>query len=59
MPPPLSEDLVRGMIGVNTLAVSTAEAPFGGVRDSGLGKEGGTEGLDVYLQTKFVVESVD
>jgi succinate-semialdehyde dehydrogenase/glutarate-semialdehyde dehydrogenase len=53
----LSRDIVCGMLGINTLAVSTSEAPFGGVRDSGMGAEGGIEGLDVYLQTKFVVEA--
>lgn len=43
-----------GMIGVNTLAISTPEAPFGGVRESGHGSEGGTEGLQAYLETKLV-----
>ncbi len=43
-----------GMVGVNTLAISTPEAPFGGVRESGHGSEGGTEGLQAYLETKLV-----
>lgn len=43
-----------GMLGVNTLAVSTPEAPFGGVRESGHGSEGGIEGLQAYLETKLV-----
>ena len=43
-----------GMVGVNTLAISTPEAPFGGVGASGHGSEGGTEGLQAYLETKLV-----
>lgn len=54
----ISRDLECGVVGINTLAVSTVEAPFGGVKDSGGGKEGGTEGIDTYLKTKFIVESV-
>lgn len=42
-----------GMVGVNTLAISTPETPFGGVGESGFGSEGGSEGLDAYLQTKL------
>ena len=55
----LSGDLACGMLGVNSLAVSMAEAPFGGIKDSGFGKEGGIEGIDAYLQSKFVVEAID
>ncbi|MFV0646015.1 MAG: NAD-dependent succinate-semialdehyde dehydrogenase [Sphingomonadaceae bacterium] len=43
-----------GMVGVNTLAISTPEAPFGGVGESGHGSEGGIEGLQAYLDTKLV-----
>lgn len=43
-----------GMMGVNTLAISTPEVPFGGVGESGHGSEGGTEGLQAYLETKLV-----
>ncbi len=38
----------------NTFAVTVPETPFGGVKESGYGSEGGSEGLDAYLQTKFV-----
>lgn len=55
----LSSDLECGMLGVNSLAVSMAEAPFGGFKDSGFGKEGGIEGIDAYMQSKFVVEAID
>jgi succinate-semialdehyde dehydrogenase/glutarate-semialdehyde dehydrogenase len=42
------------MIGLNQGLVSNAGAPFGGVKHSGLGREGGNEGLDEYLETKYV-----
>ncbi len=43
-----------GMVGLNTLAISTPETPFGGVGESGHGSEGGMEGLQAYLDTKLV-----
>lgn len=46
--------LRAGMVGVNTLAISTPETPFGGVGESGFGSEGGINGLDSYLDTKLV-----
>ncbi|MGI9483757.1 MAG: NAD-dependent succinate-semialdehyde dehydrogenase [Hyphomicrobiales bacterium] len=45
-----------GMMSVNSFVVSTPETPFGGVNESGYGSEGGIEGLDAYLRTKFVTE---
>jgi succinate-semialdehyde dehydrogenase/glutarate-semialdehyde dehydrogenase len=42
------------MVGVNQGMVSNAAAPFGGVKQSGFGREGGFEGIDEYLQTKYV-----
>ncbi len=48
------EDLETGMIGLNQGMVSNAGAPFGGVKQSGIGREGGTEGIDEYLETKYV-----
>ena len=53
----LSEGLDAGMVGLNHFAVSLAEAPFGGVKESGYGSEGGAEGLDAYLATKFVTQA--
>jgi succinate-semialdehyde dehydrogenase/glutarate-semialdehyde dehydrogenase len=50
----LSNGIEAGMIGVNHLAISHAETPFGGVRDSGMGHEGGIEGLEAYMQRKFI-----
>ncbi len=53
----VSDGLAAGMVGVNHFGVSLAEAPFGGVKESGYGSEGGTEGLDAYLVTKFVTQA--
>lgn len=50
----LSEDLECGMLGVNNTAITFAETPFGGVKDSGYGSEGGSEGMEGYLETKLV-----
>ncbi|WP_345001012.1 NAD-dependent succinate-semialdehyde dehydrogenase, partial [Tsukamurella soli] len=46
--------LKYGMVGVNRGALSDAAAPFGGIKDSGLGSEGGSEGIHEYLVTKYV-----
>ncbi|NBW73019.1 MAG: aldehyde dehydrogenase family protein, partial [Microbacteriaceae bacterium] len=51
----LIEQLDTGMTGLNTGLVSNAAAPFGGVKQSGLGREGGLEGIDEYLETKYVM----
>jgi succinate-semialdehyde dehydrogenase / glutarate-semialdehyde dehydrogenase len=48
------EGLQTGMIGLNQGMVSNAGAPFGGVKQSGIGREGGNEGIDEYLETKYV-----
>src|SRR5215211_1840087 len=48
------EGLETGMIGLNQGMVSNAGAPFGGVKQSGIGREGGNEGIDEYLDTKYV-----
>jgi succinate-semialdehyde dehydrogenase/glutarate-semialdehyde dehydrogenase len=48
------EGLESGMIGLNQGMVSNAGAPFGGVKQSGIGREGGNEGIDEYLETKYV-----
>jgi succinate-semialdehyde dehydrogenase / glutarate-semialdehyde dehydrogenase len=50
----VSEALDYGMVGVNTGLISTAEAPFGGVKSSGLGREGSRHGLDDYLEIKYI-----
>jgi succinate-semialdehyde dehydrogenase / glutarate-semialdehyde dehydrogenase len=50
----LAEQLDYGMVGVNAGVISTAEAAFGGVKQSGLGREGGRSGIDAYLETKYL-----
>ena len=49
----MMERLETGMVGINRGVVSNAAAPFGGVKASGLGREGGREGIDEYLETKY------
>ncbi|WP_138443184.1 NAD-dependent succinate-semialdehyde dehydrogenase [Sinomonas susongensis] len=50
----LAEELETGMLGINAGVVSNPAAPFGGVKQSGLGREGGLEGIDEYLETCYV-----
>jgi succinate-semialdehyde dehydrogenase/glutarate-semialdehyde dehydrogenase len=49
----VARQLDTGMVGVNQGVVSNAAAPFGGVKASGLGREGGVEGIDEYLETRY------
>lgn len=55
----VSEQLEYGIVGVNTGLISTAVAPFGGVKESGLGREGSKYGIDEFLETKYVCIGVD
>jgi len=48
------EALKYGMVGVNEGLITTVEAPFGGVKESGVGREGGHQGIEDYLDTKYV-----
>ncbi len=50
----VAEAIEAGMVGVNTGLISTAEAPFGGVKQSGLGREGSKYGIDEYMEVKYV-----
>ncbi|MBV9485525.1 MAG: NAD-dependent succinate-semialdehyde dehydrogenase [Frankiaceae bacterium] len=50
----VTEALDVGMLGLNRGLVSNAAAPFGGIKESGFGKEGGPEGIEEYLSTKYV-----
>ena len=50
----VGEALEYGMVGINTGAISNEVAPFGGVKQSGLGREGGQEGIEEYLETKYL-----
>jgi succinate-semialdehyde dehydrogenase / glutarate-semialdehyde dehydrogenase len=50
----VAESLEYGMVGINTGLISTPIAPFGGVKQSGIGREGGAYGIDEYLETKYL-----
>jgi succinate-semialdehyde dehydrogenase/glutarate-semialdehyde dehydrogenase len=50
----VSEELDAGGIGINSFAVSHVEAPFGGIKESGIGYEGGSEGLAAFMHHKYV-----
>jgi len=52
------EGLDTGMVGLNQGMVSNASAPFGGVKHSGVGREGGKEGIAEYLETKYVAMNI-
>lgn len=51
----VSRALDYGMVGVNEVTMASGEAPFGGVKESGLGREGGSQGLEEYMETKYVL----
>ncbi|MGD0317274.1 MAG: NAD-dependent succinate-semialdehyde dehydrogenase [Xanthobacteraceae bacterium] len=53
----IGDALQSGMVGVNSINISTPETPFGGVKESGYGSEGGIEGLQAYLNTKFISQA--
>ena len=50
----VAEALEYGMVGVNTGLITTEVAPFGGVKESGLGREGSKYGIDEYLEVKYI-----
>ncbi len=50
----IGDAIQSGMVGVNSVAISTPETPFGGIKESGYGSEGGIEGLTAYMNTKFI-----
>ena len=50
----VGDAIEAGMVGINSFAISVADAPFGGVKESGFGSEGGPEGLDSYMVTKAI-----
>jgi len=53
----VSDAIEAGMVGINNNAISMTESPFGGVKQSGYGSEGGSEGMEAYLVTKFTSQS--
>lgn len=50
----LAANLEAGMVGINRGAISDAAAPFGGVKQSGFGREGGSEGIEEYLEARYI-----
>jgi succinate-semialdehyde dehydrogenase / glutarate-semialdehyde dehydrogenase len=50
----VAEALEAGMVGINTGLISTEVAPFGGVKESGLGREGSKYGIEEYLEIKYL-----
>jgi len=54
----VSEALEYGIVGVNTGIISTELSPFGGIKQSGLGREGSHYGIDDFLEMKYVCLSV-
>jgi succinate-semialdehyde dehydrogenase/glutarate-semialdehyde dehydrogenase len=53
----LADKLEVGLLGLNHCNLAAAETPFGGVKESGYGSEGGSEGIEQYLVTKFITEA--
>ena len=53
----IGDALQSGMVAVNSTVISTPETPFGGVKESGYGHEGGIEGLDAYMSRKFISQA--
>jgi succinate-semialdehyde dehydrogenase/glutarate-semialdehyde dehydrogenase len=53
----IGDAIQSGMVGVNSTAISTPETPFGGVKESGYGSEGGLEGLQAYTNVKFISQA--
>ena len=51
----VGEALEYGMVGINEGIISTAEAPFGGVKESGVGREGSIHGIDEYVEIKYML----
>ena len=53
----LQADIQSGLLAINSMVVSTPETPFGGIKHSGYGSEGGVEGLEAFLVTRFLTET--
>jgi succinate-semialdehyde dehydrogenase / glutarate-semialdehyde dehydrogenase len=53
----IGDAIQSGMVGVNSVAISTPETPFGGIKESGYGSEGGIEGLQAYTNIKFISQA--
>ena len=54
----MAEQIESGIIGINTGIISTEVAPFGGVKESGIGREGSKYGIEDYLEIKYLCMSI-
>ncbi|CDM60664.1 succinate-semialdehyde dehydrogenase (NADP+) (plasmid) [Rhizobium favelukesii] len=54
----LGRDIQSGMVSINHHGLALPELPFGGIKDSGYGSEGGTEAMDNFFNTKLITEAV-
>jgi len=54
----LGNEIEAGMISINHIGLALPETPFGGVKDSGYGTEGGSEAIESYLETRFVTTAM-
>jgi succinate-semialdehyde dehydrogenase/glutarate-semialdehyde dehydrogenase len=54
----VAEQIESGIIGINTGIISTEVAPFGGVKESGIGREGSKYGIEDYLEVKYLCMSI-
>ena len=52
----LAHALESGMVGINRAAISDAAAPFGGIKESGFGREGGAEGIEEYISVRYIAK---
>ena len=52
----IAQDFESGMVSINHHGLALPEVPFGGIKDSGYGSEGGSEAIEAYLNTKFVTQ---
>jgi len=53
----LGEQIESGMVAINSTLISTPEAPFGGIKESGYGHEGSVEGLEAYTNKKYIAQA--
>ena len=53
----IGANIESGMVSINSFGLALPEVPFGGVKDSGYGSEGGTEAMDAYFNTKFISQT--
>jgi succinate-semialdehyde dehydrogenase/glutarate-semialdehyde dehydrogenase len=53
----ISSALESGMVSINHHGLAMPETPFGGIGDSGYGKEGGAEGIEAYFNSKFITQT--